>query len=127
MTEIGNQNKDVGSEDEPRFYHCGEADYIFLRKNGVDRAVCEVRGVGEGKYEENRDFLLEALNDHLKMCQELRDVRAMASEITAHARTLIQDLSAHTPGSPGSTCPLCAEDVRILKSSVGRYREYEKA
>jgi len=48
------------------FYFDG-INYIFeLETNGNSRMICEVRGEGDGRFEENAKLIVEALNDQME-------------------------------------------------------------
>lgn len=53
----------LNAECPKRFYFDG-LNYIFEKEaDGNSRMICEVRGVGDGKFEENAKLLVDALND----------------------------------------------------------------
>jgi len=57
------------------FYFDG-INYIFeLEPNGNSRMICEVRGEGDGRFEENAKLIVEALNNQLE--RHVRHIKEM--------------------------------------------------
>ena len=82
---------------KPRYYHCGEADYIFRREDGDggDRMICEVRGAGSGLYDANVHLLLEALNDHEEVQNKLSPLMGLSKDVVRAAAELLGSLETH--------------------------------
>lgn len=53
----------IATVEKPGTYYFDGINYIFFTEaDGNSRMICEVRGAGDGKYEENAKLLVNALN-----------------------------------------------------------------